>query len=213
MATGRGPRRLVLGEGRPRARHIRLAARIGSPDWRSYGLARHVTPSPTWQRHTVSFEVTESTDESRLQFFVGVTTGTVWLSGTQAARHETILNDNDPGFGADGDWLPTTYYPGEWQATGPFYHDWAPRRPSASVRRWRGPLGPGDHRDRRLHRHHLVARGAGDAWHLIAAAPLDPAEAPFVRRKGSGAPSDRAHPRRSRWCVRADARSRRRCRQ
>ena len=47
------------------------------------------------------------------------------LSGTQAARHEYILDDGDPSlFTAGPGWSQATYDSGMWKATGPYYHNW-----------------------------------------------------------------------------------------
>ncbi|MFN8454765.1 MAG: carbohydrate binding domain-containing protein [Anaerolineae bacterium] len=60
-------------------RRITLGAQKGSADWRSYGLRRHVLIDTNWKQYTVSFAATETTNEARLLFQVGETTGTVWL--------------------------------------------------------------------------------------------------------------------------------------
>jgi len=60
-------------------REIGVSAQKGSPDWRGYGLNRRLAIVNEWKEYKVSFEATETTDESRIQFFLGATTGTVWL--------------------------------------------------------------------------------------------------------------------------------------
>lgn len=60
-------------------RTISLGAQKGSPDWRNYGLQRRVLVDTEWKKYTVSFKANETTDEARILFQVGETTGTVWL--------------------------------------------------------------------------------------------------------------------------------------
>lgn len=60
-------------------RTITLGAQKGSPDWRSYGLRRHVFIDTGWKKYQVSFEANEATSDARILFQVGETSGTVWL--------------------------------------------------------------------------------------------------------------------------------------
>jgi hypothetical protein len=60
-------------------RTISLGAQKGSPDWRNYGLHRQVLVDTEWKKYTVSFKANETTNEARILFQVGETTGTVWL--------------------------------------------------------------------------------------------------------------------------------------
>ncbi len=60
-------------------RTITLGAQKDSPDWRAYGLRRHVSIDTDWKKYTVPFEANETTHDARIQFLVGETTGTVWL--------------------------------------------------------------------------------------------------------------------------------------
>jgi len=60
-------------------RTITLSAQKGSPDWRGYGLSRHVFIDTNWKKYTVSFAATETTNDARIQFLFGETAGTVWL--------------------------------------------------------------------------------------------------------------------------------------
>ena len=48
------------------------------------------------------------------------------LTGPQAPRHEYIIDDADEAFSASAGFGEVTYDSGEWQAAGPFYHDWGP---------------------------------------------------------------------------------------
>ncbi len=149
-----------------RPRQIGVSAQKGSPDWRNYGLGSELAIDESWRRYGVTFEATESTDESRIQFFVGKQTGTVWLddvrvyeigpdvykrefdnglvvlnasreaqtidvgagfrrlTGSQAPRLETIVDDEGAAFSCTGDCEEASYESGEWGAAGPFFHDW-----------------------------------------------------------------------------------------
>ncbi|HKZ80691.1 MAG TPA: carbohydrate binding domain-containing protein [Pyrinomonadaceae bacterium] len=60
-------------------RTITLSAQKGSPDWRGYGLWRHVPIDTGWKQYRISFAANESADDARIQFLVGETSGTVWL--------------------------------------------------------------------------------------------------------------------------------------
>jgi hypothetical protein len=47
------------------------------------------------------------------------------LTGRQAPRYETILDDAGPQFSLiSGNWAQVSYDSGEWKASGPFYHNW-----------------------------------------------------------------------------------------
>ncbi len=46
------------------------------------------------------------------------------LSGSQAARFEHIIDDRNDAFSTTGGWTEVNHDSGEWQAVGPFYHDW-----------------------------------------------------------------------------------------
>jgi hypothetical protein len=60
-------------------RTITLNAQKGYPDWREYGLWRHVYLDPGWKKYTVSFAATETASDARIQFLIGESPGTVWL--------------------------------------------------------------------------------------------------------------------------------------
>ena len=168
-------------------RTIGVSSQKGSPDWDGYGLDQAVEIGPAWQEHTVSFEATATANDARIQFFLGNSTGSVWLddvrltlhppdvyrrdfdngivllngtraeqtiavgagfrrlTGSQAARYETILDDTDPDFSiVSGAWAQKSYDSGEWQAAGPFYHDWGnglhELSSAAGEARWRLPI-------------------------------------------------------------------------
>jgi len=46
------------------------------------------------------------------------------LTGSQAARHEYILDDADTSVFTGNGWTAAVYDSGMWQATGPYYHNW-----------------------------------------------------------------------------------------
>jgi hypothetical protein len=47
------------------------------------------------------------------------------ITGTQAAKHDYVVDDADPGaFTAGADWTSAAYDSGQWTAVGPFFHDW-----------------------------------------------------------------------------------------
>ena len=62
-----------------RLRPISLAASKGSPDWRNYGLSHNLNIGTNWQEYSVTFTANATTNDARLQFFLGATNGTVWL--------------------------------------------------------------------------------------------------------------------------------------
>ncbi len=61
---------------------------------------------------------------SRQRQTIEVGSGYKRLTGTQAARHEYILDDGDAAFTAGSGWSQATYDSGMWKATGPYYHNW-----------------------------------------------------------------------------------------
>ncbi len=141
------------------------------------------------------------------------------LVGSQAPRYEAILDDADPGFSVIASaWQQTSYDSGEWQADGPFYHDWGQglRQMSSSngAVRWDLPItasdtytitawwpaAPAASSWNSAALYEVMAGGAvvasaaldqrtgGDQWHQIAVVSLAPGDAAFVRLSCSGAP-------------------------
>ncbi len=133
------------------------------------------------------------------------------LIGTQAPKYETILDDAGPGFSViSGSWAAATYDSGEWQAAGPFYHDWSDGVHQASaagqvywslpisatdvytVTAW-WPAAPAAAGWNAVARFEIVAGGqvvaaatldqrtGGDEWHTIGAATLAPGDGAYVR--------------------------------
>lgn len=66
-----------------KTRTITLSAQKGSPDWDNYGLWRDVAIDTVWREYTVSFEAAQTVNDSRIQFMLGETTGTVWLDNVR----------------------------------------------------------------------------------------------------------------------------------
>ena len=56
------------------------------------------------------------------------------LTGTQAPRYEYIIDDTDDVFSTSSHFTEVTYDSGEWQALGPFYHDWGQACHTSSTR-------------------------------------------------------------------------------
>jgi hypothetical protein len=239
-------------------RPIRVSAQKEGPDWRGYGLSRSVSIDTAWQEHRIAFTATETADDARIQFFLGATTGTVWLddvrlytrgpdvyqraydnglailnashdaqrvpvgpgyerlTGDQAPRHETIVDDSGDAFSTTGRWSEMHYDSGEWKAAGPFYHDWGPGchelDGGSGQARWALPISAADTytvtawwpaapaSDEWLDEavFEVVAGGevvstvtldqrtGGDEWHLVAEVPLTPADDAFVRLRCDG---------------------------
>lgn len=61
---------------------------------------------------------------SRKSQTVAVGPGYSRLTGSQAARHEYILDDADPSVFTGAGWAAAAYDSGMWKATGPYYHNW-----------------------------------------------------------------------------------------
>jgi len=66
-----------------KSRSITLRTLKGSPDWDDYGLYQPVQITTDWQEYSVSFTANADTTQSRLQFWLGQTTGTVWLDNVR----------------------------------------------------------------------------------------------------------------------------------
>jgi hypothetical protein len=232
-------------------RTVTLSAQKGSPDWDNYGLWREVAIDTQWQPYTVTFQANATASDSRIQFLVGKTTGTVWLddvhlnehppdvyqrefthglvllnatreaqtidvgpgyrrlAGNQAPLYEAILDDADPTFSTSGTWTACTYDSGQWQASGPFYHDWGEgcHEGSDGQARWDlsiatsdtytitawWPAAPESVGWNASAIYQVIAGGqvvttttldqrtGGDKWHFVAAVPLDPSDLPYVR--------------------------------
>jgi hypothetical protein len=60
-------------------RSISVSSQKGSPNWDNYGLYQQVWITTNWQQYTVSFTANATVSDARLQFFLGASTGTVWL--------------------------------------------------------------------------------------------------------------------------------------
>jgi hypothetical protein len=58
------------------------------------------------------------------------------LTGSQAPRHQVIIDDRGPAFSTLGEWTEVTLDSGEWQALGPYFHEWG-----EACHESRGPAG------------------------------------------------------------------------
>lgn len=156
---------------------------------------------------------------TRVERTVALGPGFRRLVGSQAPRYETILDDADPGFSAiSGAWQLASYDSGEWQAAGPFYHDWGTglrEKSSASgAVRWNLPIAASDTYTitvwwpaapaasgwNSAALYEVAANGAvaastvldqrtgGDQWRQIAVVSLAPGQDAHVRLTCSGAP-------------------------
>ena len=68
-------------------RTITLSAQKGSPGWDNYGLWQQVAIDTAWQPYTATFEANATVNDSRIQFMVVETTGTVWLDDVHLTVH------------------------------------------------------------------------------------------------------------------------------
>jgi len=65
-------------------RYLSVGSQKGSPDWRNYGLSQRLAITTNWQQYTATFSANETVSDARVQFFLGETTGTVWLDDVRA---------------------------------------------------------------------------------------------------------------------------------
>jgi hypothetical protein len=72
-----------------RSRNITLSAQKDAPDWDNYGLQHNVSITTQWQPYTVTFQANATVTDSRIQFWMGETTGTVWLDDVRLTEHPT----------------------------------------------------------------------------------------------------------------------------
>lgn len=135
------------------------------------------------------------------------------LSGSQAPRYEFILDDAQPAFSTtSGIWSTVTQDTGEWQASGPYYHDWGDSchqtTASGSTAQWAIPIEAADsytikawwpNRDiysasvvfevvrngEILATKTLSQRNTGNQWNLIASVSLGPGDNVFVRLRST----------------------------
>jgi hypothetical protein len=138
------------------------------------------------------------------------------LTGSQASAVQSVLDDAGPGFAVTGAWSTVTCDSGEWQAAGPFYHDWGESLHELAAgqgeARWEVPVPAADTytisawwpaapdasgRDRAV-LYEVVSGGStlasatldqsqgGDEWHAIGQAFLSPADMPYVKMTCGG---------------------------
>ena len=149
-------------------------------------------------------------------FTISVGPGYRRLSGAQAPRYETILDDQSEGFSTTGVWNEVKYDSGLWQASGPFYHCWKEwchqRSGSSGTASWALPIsrtdtytlfawwpaGPQPSSFNSSVTYEVVSggqvvasktlnqRSGGDQWHTIAEVLLPSDSSPSVRVSCTG---------------------------
>jgi hypothetical protein len=62
---------------------------------------------------------------TRIEQTVTLGAGLARLTGAQAPRYQTIIDDADVGFAEGASWQAATHDSGIWMAAGPYFHDWA----------------------------------------------------------------------------------------
>jgi len=138
------------------------------------------------------------------------------FSGTQAPRHQYIVDDGSGGAKFGGGWAEASHNTDEWKALPPFYHDWGPGCressdpkavaeydlgiPEAGTYAIRAWLPEAPNRDERtkeavyeiLVRGKVVAsaaidqRAAPDSWQEVARLALGPKDKASLRLRNSG---------------------------
>ena len=68
-------------------RYLSVSSQKSAPDWRNYGLYQRLAITTNWQQYTATFTANETVSDARLQFFLGETTGTVWLDDVRLTEH------------------------------------------------------------------------------------------------------------------------------
>jgi hypothetical protein len=68
-------------------RYLTVSSQKGSPDWRNYGLSQRLAITTNWQQYTASFTANETVSDARVQFFLGESTGSVWLDDVGLRQH------------------------------------------------------------------------------------------------------------------------------
>jgi hypothetical protein len=153
---------------------------------------------------------------SRQAWDIPVGPGYRRLRGDQAPLYETILDDGGDAFWTTGAWTEVAYDSGEWQASGPFYHDWGQgcheRGGTDGEARWAlgitaadtytitawWPAAPEAAGWSANAIYEVIAggqvvaattldqRSGGDEWHLVAEVPLAPGDGAQVRLRCPG---------------------------
>ena len=81
-------------------RYISVSSQKGSPNWDNYGLYQQVWITTNWQQYTVSFTANATVSDARLQFFLGASTGTVWLDDVHLAQSPPQVYRRDFNYGS-----------------------------------------------------------------------------------------------------------------
>jgi hypothetical protein len=154
---------------------------------------------------------------SRAEQTVSLGAGLSRLTGTQAPRVQTIIDDADAAFAAGASWQTATHDSGLWMAAGPYFHDWAggshelasgndtaewdlglSADDTYTISTWwaAAPAATGWSKQAVFE---VVSAGAvvasqtldqttgGDSWHKIATVALKAADKPRVRIRNAGA--------------------------
>ena len=153
---------------------------------------------------------------SRAAQTVAMGAGLSRLTGTQAPRHQTIIDDADPAFAPGAGFTSAVHDSGIWMAAGPYFHDWAggshvlaagsdtaewalglQSDDTFTISAWwaAAPEATGWTKSAVFE---VIAAGAvvatktldestnGDAWHAIATVALKAADAPRMRIRNAG---------------------------
>jgi len=76
-------------------RFISVSSQKGSADWRNYGLYQRLAITTNWQRYSATLAANETVSDARLQFFLGETTGTVWVDDVRLTRQPPDIYRRD----------------------------------------------------------------------------------------------------------------------
>lgn len=76
-------------------RNITASAQQQTPPWKNYGLAQRVTLGTNWQEFTLTFQANATVNDSRIQFFVGKQTGSVWIDNVRLTKGEPDVYERD----------------------------------------------------------------------------------------------------------------------
>ncbi|MGD0815280.1 MAG: LamG-like jellyroll fold domain-containing protein [Verrucomicrobiota bacterium] len=81
-------------------RCISVSSQKGSPNWDNYGLYQQVWITTNWQQYTVSFTASATVSDARLQFFLGASTGSVWLDDVHLTQSPPQIYRRDFNYGS-----------------------------------------------------------------------------------------------------------------
>ena len=81
-------------------RYISVSSQKGSPNWDNYGLYQQVWITTNWQQYTVTFTAGATVSDARLQFFLGASTGSVWLDDVHLTQSPPQIFRRDFNYGS-----------------------------------------------------------------------------------------------------------------